>query len=66
MLLLQRLYKIKENSNFLPDVCSSIGFFLRIGTSPVLLHHFTGVRTVAPPAGLDRVIVTGDIIQLFN
>ena len=24
----KRLYKIKENSNFLPDVCSSICFFL--------------------------------------
>ena len=30
-------------------------FFIRIGTSPVLQHHFTGVRTVSPTAGLDRV-----------
>ena len=30
-------------------------FFIRIGTSSVLQHHFTGVRTVSPTAGLDRV-----------
>ena len=55
--------KIKENSNFLPDVCSSIDFFIRIGTSPVLQHHFTGVRTVSPTAGLDRVTSQSPIFK---
>ena len=27
-----------------------------MGTSLVLQHHFTGVRTVSPTAGLDRVV----------
>ena len=36
-------------------------FFIRIGTSPVLQHHFTGVRTVSPTAGLDRVPENGII-----
>ena len=30
-------------------------FFIQVSTSPVLQHHFTGVRTVSPTAGLDRV-----------
>ena len=30
-------------------------FCIRIGTSPVLQYHFTGVRTVSLTAGLDRV-----------
>ena len=40
---------------------------MRIGTSPVLQHHFTGVRTVSPTAGLDRVISLGknDITLTF-
>ena len=33
--------------------------FVRIGTFPVLQHHFTGVRTVSPTAGLDRVLSVG-------
>ena len=38
------------------SVRPSFFFFIRIGTSPVLQHHFTGVRTVSPTAGLDRVV----------
>ena len=30
--------------------------FVQIGTYPVLQHHFTGVRTVSPTAGLDMVM----------
>ena len=47
-------YRMSVRSSFL---------FIQIGTSPVLQHHFTGVRTVSPTAGLDRV-VTGWCTQV--
>ena len=40
--------------------------FVRIGTSPVLQHHFTGVRTFSPTAGLDRVKNSATVLSGTN
>ena len=45
----------KKVNSYRMSVSPSV-FYIRIGTYPVLQHNFTGVRTVSPTAGLDRVL----------
>ena len=44
---------------------STIVYFIRIGTYPVLQHHFTSVRTVSLTAGLDRVYIHKLVLDKF-
>ena len=54
----KRLYKIKDTViSYRMSVRPSFFLYESALLRPVLQHHFTGVRTVLPTAGLDRVVL---------
>ena len=49
-------YNTKEVNIFLPGMGAAIKIFERIGTLLALKSLFTGVTTISPASGLDRVV----------